>query len=148
MKIFALNNHEPMDGLTFRKLLTNTPDEKQERIKKFAKHDDAKRVLLADILIKSVIASELKVSSKSIEFNANKYGKPFLKGNYKLYFNVSHSGDWIVCAIDDEPVGIDIEKIRSIELKHLSNFSQAKSTKCLWQKTRKIGNISSLTYGH
>jgi 4'-phosphopantetheinyl transferase len=84
--------------------------QKQERIKKFAKSDDAKRVLLGDILIRSVVASELKVSSKIIEFNSNKYDKLFIKGNSRLYFNVSHSGDWIVCAIDDEPVGIDIEK--------------------------------------
>ena len=91
MKIFALNNLEPMDDLTFRKLLTNIPDENQERIKKCGKYDDAKRVLLADILIRSVVASELKVSSKVIEFNSNKYGKPFIKGNSRLYFNVSHS---------------------------------------------------------
>lgn len=114
MKIFALNNLEPMDDLTFRKLLTNISDEKRERIKKFAKLDDAKMVLLADVLIRSVIASELKVSSKTIEFNSNKYGKPFLKGNSRLHFNVSHSRDWIVCVIDNESVGIDIEKIRPI----------------------------------
>jgi 4'-phosphopantetheinyl transferase len=66
MKIFALNNLEPMDDLTFRQLLANISDEKQERIKKFAKLDDAKRVLLADILLRSIVASELKVSSTTI----------------------------------------------------------------------------------
>lgn len=71
-------------------------------------------VLLADVLIRTVIASELKVSSKTIEFNSNKYGKPFLKGNSRLHFNFSHSGDWIVCVIDNESVDIDIEKIRPI----------------------------------
>ena len=101
--------------LTFRKLLTNIPDENQESIKKFAKLDDSIQVLLADILVRYVVAGELKVSSKTIEFNHNRYGKPFLKGNYRLYFNVSHYGNWIVCAIDDEPIGIDIEKIRPIE---------------------------------
>ncbi len=70
--------------LTFRKLLTNIPDEKQERIKKFTKPDDAKRVLLADILVRSVVARELEVSSTTIKFTANNYGKPFLKGNYRL----------------------------------------------------------------
>ena len=58
----------------------------------------------------------MKVSNKTIEFNVNGYGKPFLKGNYGLHFNVSHSEDWIVCAIDNEPVGIDIEKVRPVNL--------------------------------
>lgn len=30
--------------------------------------------------------------------------------------NISHSGDMVVCAVDDRPVGIDIEQIRPIDL--------------------------------
>jgi 4'-phosphopantetheinyl transferase len=134
MKIFALNDLETMDDLTFLKLLTNIPDENQKRIKKFAKPDDAKKVLLADILVRYVVASEMKISSKTIEFNHNRYGKPFLKGNYRLYFNVSHSGNWIVCAIDDEPVGIDIEKIRPIEFETLEQFFSGEEYKMLMAK--------------
>ena len=134
MKIFALNNLEPMDNLTFRKLLTNVPDEKQERIKKFARHDDAKRVLLADILVRSVVASELKVSTKMIEFNANKFGKPRLKRNRGFHFNVSHSEDWVVCAVDDEPIGIDIEKIRSVKLEIAEQFFSDEEYKMLIAK--------------
>jgi 4'-phosphopantetheinyl transferase len=104
-----------VDDLTFMKLLTNVDNEKCEKIKKFARPDDAKRVLLADILVRAVIASYLRVSKKTIEFNVNEYGKPFLKGNCGLHFNLSHSEDWIVCAVHDEPVGIDIERIRPVK---------------------------------
>src|SRR5665647_136562 len=135
MKIFALNNLEPMDDLTFRKLLTNLSDEEQERVKKYARPNDAKRVLLADILVRSVIASELKVSNKAIEFNANKYGKPLLKGNCGIYFNVSHSGDWIVCAVDNEPIGIDIEKIIPVELEIATQFFSDEEYKMLMAKS-------------
>jgi phosphopantetheinyl transferase len=48
---------------------------------------------MADILVKSVIASELKVNSKTIEFNANKYGKLILKRDCGLHFNVLYSED-------------------------------------------------------
>jgi 4'-phosphopantetheinyl transferase len=134
MKIFALNNLEPMDDLTFRKLLTILSNEKQERVKKYARPDDAKRVLLADILVRSVIASELKVSNQAIEFNANKYGKPLLKRNCSLHFNVSHSEDWIVCAVDDEPIGIDIEKIRPAELEIAAQFFSDEEYRMLMAK--------------
>ncbi|MDD2614630.1 MAG: 4'-phosphopantetheinyl transferase superfamily protein [Methanosarcina sp.] len=137
MKIFALNDLESMDDLVFKKLLTNISNEKQARIKKFARPDDAKRTLLADILVRSVVASELKVSNKTIEFNANKYGKPFLKGNFGLHFNVSHSENWVVCVVDDKPVGIDIEKIKPVELEIAARFFSDDEYKMLMAKSPK-----------
>ncbi len=135
MKIFALNSLESIDELTFRKLLTDLPNEKQERVKKLAKPDDAKRALLADVLVRSVIANELKVSNKAIEFKENKYGKPFLKRNCDLYFNASHSGDWIVCAVDNQPIGIDIEKIWPVELEIAAQFFSDEEYRMLLAKS-------------
>jgi 4'-phosphopantetheinyl transferase len=65
--------------LTFRKLLTDIPNEKRERIKKFVKPDDTIRILLIDILVRSGVVNELEVNNKTIKFTANKYGKPFLR---------------------------------------------------------------------
>jgi 4'-phosphopantetheinyl transferase len=137
MKIFALSNLEAMNDLTFKKLLTNVSSERQEKIKKFTRPDDAKRALLAEILIRSIIASKLKVSNKTIEFGTNKYGKPFLKGNFDLHFNVSHSENWIVCVIDDKPVGIDIEKMRPIKLEIAAQFFSDEEYKMLMSKDLK-----------
>lgn len=46
-----------------------------------------------------------------LEFAFNKHGKPFVKGRDDLFFNLSHSGDMAVCAISDNTVGVDVEKI-------------------------------------
>lgn len=43
-------------------------------------------------------------------------GKPELYEEMKLHFNISHSGDWVVCAIGDDPLGIDIEEIKKVDL--------------------------------
>jgi 4'-phosphopantetheinyl transferase len=135
VKIFALNKLELMGDLTFRKLLANVSNEKQERIKKLVKTDDVQRVLLADILVRSVLANELKVSSKTIEFKTNKYGKPQLLENCFLHFNVSHSGDWVVCAVDNEPIGIDIEKIIPMDLEIAAHFFADEEYKMLMAKS-------------
>ena len=37
-------------------------------------------------------------------------GKPYLVNEPNVHFNLSHSGDWAVCAISDYPVGVDIER--------------------------------------
>ena len=37
-------------------------------------------------------------------------GKPYLRNYPQVHFNLSHSGDYVCCAIGDEPVGVDIQK--------------------------------------
>lgn len=39
-------------------------------------------------------------------------GKPFFPALPALYFNISHSGPWSVCAVGDEEVGADVERVR------------------------------------
>ena len=47
-----------------------------------------------------------------LEFVYGKSGKPYLK-EYPFYFNLSHSGDYVVCAISEQEIGVDIQEHRS-----------------------------------
>ena len=38
-------------------------------------------------------------------------GKPFFPAYPDFHYNISHSGDYVVCAYGTQPVGIDIQKI-------------------------------------
>ena len=40
----------------------------------------------------------------------NEYGKPYIKNN-PIYFNISHSKEYIVCAVSDSEIGVDIEHL-------------------------------------
>lgn len=46
-----------------------------------------------------------------IETEKNRYGKPFLKEYPSLHFNGSHSGDYLVCALSKNPVGVDVQRV-------------------------------------
>lgn len=39
-------------------------------------------------------------------------GKPFFPGREDLCFNLSHSGELALCALDSAPVGVDIQVVR------------------------------------
>lgn len=47
------------------------------------------------------------------DFRYNEHGKPYIEGG--PYFSISHCKEGIAVAIDDKPIGIDIEAIRHAE---------------------------------
>lgn len=126
MKVYALNIEDESSDVMFDVLLSYASNEKHEKIKRFTKKLDAKRTLLSDLLTRVIIMENLKIQNKDINFNYNKYGKPFLQGYDNLHFNASHSGSWVVCALDNNFLGIDIEKIDCIDLEIAKNFFSAK----------------------
>lgn len=40
-------------------------------------------------------------------------GKPYFPGYPDLHFNLSHSGDLVLCALDSAPVGVDIQLVKT-----------------------------------
>ncbi len=102
----------------FSYLISN---EKRERIKRLINLDDANRVLIGDLLVRSLICQKYKINNDEINFIYNEYGKPFAESFSDFHFNISHSGEWVVCATANSNVGIDIEKISEIEALKLAN---------------------------
>lgn len=54
-----------------------------------------------------------KSGNLDIEFRYNEHGKPFLEQG--PFFSISHCKEGIAVAIDDQPIGIDIEGIRKAD---------------------------------
>jgi 4'-phosphopantetheinyl transferase len=101
----------------FDTLLPLVSPEKQERIRKFRFFRDARNCLLGKILIRTEICRTTGLNNKQLEFSMNEYGKPFLINKPHIHFNISHAGNYITCTVSDEPVGVDIEIVKPIDLK-------------------------------
>lgn len=48
-------------------------------------------------------------------------GKPYLQGN-PLYYNLSHSGDQVLCALSNQSVGCDIQQLGTADLRLAKRF--------------------------
>ncbi len=57
------------------------------------------------------------------EVKKSKYGKPFLDIE-GVYFSISHSGDFVCCALADSEVGVDIEAIESISCEKIKALAK------------------------
>ncbi|PGM93991.1 4'-phosphopantetheinyl transferase family protein [Bacillus cereus] len=102
----------------FSNLISN---EKRERMKRLLILCDINRTLIGDLLIRSLVCQKYKISNEEIRFIYNEYGKPFVENFSDFHFNISHSGEWVVCGTANSNVGIDIEKVSEIEALKLAN---------------------------
>lgn len=74
------------------------------------------RSLLGKMMTHKILSSEFGISPDAIKIITNEHNKPALESQSNIHFNLSHSGDWVIAAFSSKPVGIDIEKIKPVNL--------------------------------
>lgn len=122
MEIFALNIFNDKNSLDLKPLLAQVDEAKRLKLLKFIHGEDLQRGLFAELLVRKFLIERYRLNNREISFSVNEYGKPYCNFIDNFHFNVSHSGNWVVCAVDSVPVGIDIEKITAIDLDISKNF--------------------------
>lgn len=98
------------------------PKKKQAVILRYKFMEDQKRSLCGELLVRYALGNYLALNGRSIYFERGPYGKPYMVGNPQCQYNISHAGDWVVCAIDEKPVGIDVETIKTIDIRLAKRF--------------------------
>lgn len=88
--------------------------EELDRARRFARRDDAARYIVGHARLRQWLGRHLGVAPRSVRFVENKHGKPMLDAPAPSpCFNLSHSGDWVLIAIDERhPIGVDVEAVR------------------------------------
>lgn len=105
-------------------LLSKVSLEKQRRIAKFLRKEDAYHSLLGELLVRLAIIRETSLTNRELVFTSNIYGKPFLQNKPEFCFNLSHSGQWVVLIFGwrSSFLGIDVEKITPMDMKLAKRF--------------------------
>lgn len=120
MKIYAVKITDITDENIY-KISSFIDPYKRDKIEKFINKKDKIRTLVGEMLIRTVIGEELNIKNLDIIFQRNRYGKPWLKDYPEFNFNISHSGEFVLCAVDHMPIGVDVEKIKSLEYEGIAS---------------------------
>ena len=113
-----INNYTDNDYKDMFNYLNNND---KNKINKLIRINDKKLSILSKYLLKSILSQKYHLDYNKIYYN--KYGKPHIDG---IYFNISHSNDYVVLAFSNNKIGIDIEKIRKVDLNIINNFCTTK----------------------
>ena len=101
----------------FRFLLEHVNAEQKEKALRFANEVDQIRSLLSSYL-KNLLSEE--------ELLKNENGKPYFANG--PYFNISHSGRYVLMAVSTSEVGVDIEEIKYKDMSSLVRiFNEAEA---------------------
>ncbi len=97
--------------------------ERWENIRHYRRYEDKKRSIYSEMLVKYAVYNS-KSPIEKIQFEENNYGKPRVKG-WNLNYNVSHSGNYVVLAINNKDIGIDIQEKFEIDFGVLQFFHKS-----------------------
>lgn len=122
VRVYVLNIKEKLDEPTFTELCKYVSVEKKEKINRFLRYEDRLRALFADLIVRYLLSTEYHTKNEEIQFSYNDYGKPSIKNLSNVQFNVSHSGEWVVCAIGDMEIGIDVEEVSKADFDIVKRF--------------------------
>ena len=78
--------------------------ERKKQADRYRRQEDKLRCLAAYALLRRVLDSEECLIEK------NEFGKPYIRGREDFYYNLSHSGRYVVIAWADTEVGIDVQQ--------------------------------------
>ena len=105
VRLYAANIKELPNPMENSMLLDVISNERKQKIIKYLKVQDKKRCLGAGLLLNKVLPL-YGVLPNAVRIRED--GKPELDG---VFFNLSHSGNIVICAVSKKEVGCDIEKI-------------------------------------
>jgi len=84
------------------------PDARRVRIDRRRTPEGKCQSLGASLLLKR---SLLLCGIADAVLDRDEYGKPFLRNYPEVHFNLSHSGNMVMCVIGDTPIGCDVQEM-------------------------------------
>ena len=83
---------------------------RREAAARFRLRADQLRCLAGEALLGHALGELHGLDGTTLRWERDPGGKPRLASHPAVHFNLSHSGPWVLCAVHEGPVGIDVEE--------------------------------------
>ncbi len=97
------------DPELFRFWMNRMPEERKRKVLALRHAESQRQSLGVGILLFQAMESR-GLDGARTEIRTETGGKPFLPGVPEFRFSLSHSGNRVLCAVHDHPVGCDVER--------------------------------------
>lgn len=114
VKVYIADATELKEKNLYNRLYMDLDIARRAKTDRFLFHKDKRLSVAAGALLQIALQME-HVRNPAIKVTP--YGKPYLSGIDRLYFNLSHSEEMVMCAIAEKEVGCDVEKMAVLDRK-------------------------------
>lgn len=121
IKTYVANVEELKNAALFERLYALAPEHRRQKIDRIRFEKDRRLSLGAFALLQKGLR-DWGICDRELALSYGENGKPFLKDYPSVFFNLSHSGERVMCAIGDCEVGCDVEKIKDTDFKTARRF--------------------------
>ncbi len=122
IEVYALKIPTLLEDILVDRLMRAVSPEQRERLGRMHSRDEVRRSVLAELLLRALVAERRGDGGSVFAIERGDYGKPYLRHMPGLQFALSHAGRWVVCALDNHPVGVDVEEKRPLADGYPENF--------------------------
>ena len=112
--IFHFSFDTPFDDKIWNLYLSILSEEFRRDVYKYRRWQDKYNCLLGKLMVYMGYQIFCGDQLEFDRFLKNPYGKPYIYDT-SLNFNISHSGNTVVCIFSKQAIGIDIEEVKEIE---------------------------------
>jgi len=122
-KVLDIKN---LNEAQFELALKKMSIERQQKCLRYKFVDDRRRMAFGEELLRKLISEEYGVDESDILITNLPSGKPVaeVKGN-EVFVSLTHSGNFVACALSNNPVGIDLEVKRDFNPRVLKALCDA-----------------------
>lgn len=121
MELYLASVAPLRDEALFRTALSRVGTARAETVARLRPADRKRLSLGAGLLLRHALR-ERGLDPDAVRVEPGAHGKPYLPDVPNVCFNLSHSGEYALCAVSDHPVGCDVEKLAAPELRVAERF--------------------------
>lgn len=135
---------KPLSNQLFTSYLQYLSLEEKNRVLRFHKWQDSQASLMGKILLLTELTKAGYSKNILKKISRDRFNKPHISN--APCFNISHSGNWVVCAVgwEETAIGIDIEEVKQIEIENFDNLFTSNEWKFIKTSTSPLEKFYSL----
>ena len=107
--IYLFSSLDTFSDEDFHRALNLLPPARKEYALHFRQIQDQKRTVIGYLLLLCGLRKEYGITDRP-EIVTEPSGKPYLHEKNMPFFNISHSGNCVACALHSSEIGVDIQK--------------------------------------
>lgn len=131
VEIVAVHIHPAPPAEKIQLMFDRVSESRRQQASRYKFQEDAIRSLTGELLLARLLKEKHGCVGSELLFHKNAYGKPLLIAPFTQHFNVSHSGDWVICGLHDSDIGVDVEVMKPIEVEHFERIFTVKEMQWL-----------------